>query len=178
MPKIQLAPGLTLVPTLTAEDYLAAYSLLGFKENDLGFIPTSLLVPSSSSGWKALITPVGASCEYLHLITVQELTDLILVIADGSSSTKLYASLNNTAWDQETTTALDYYMMNLSGGAYSFQDANEYLTLRADACDVTEANNVQRLRISGTIALSSSLLFMFYKGFIETPAFYLEEIPQ
>ena len=177
MPKIQLAPGLTLVPTLTAENYLSDYSLLGFKENDLGFIPVDLLVPSIGSGWNALGMTVGASCEHLHLITVQELTDIILIVVGGSAS-KLYASIGNSAWDKETSTALDYYACNLKTGGYTFEDGNEYLSLRADASDVTEANNVQRLRISGAIATSGNFLLMIYHGFIETATFYLEEIPE
>ena len=177
MPKIQLAPGLTLVPTLTAENYLSDYSLLGFKENDLGFIPVDLLVPSIGSGWNALGMTVGASCEHLHLITVQELIDLILIVVGGSAS-KLYASVNNSAWDQETATALDYYAADIKAGGYTFEDGNEYLSLRADAHENENLNNVQRLRISGAIATSNNFLLMFYKGFIESPTFYLEEVPQ
>lgn len=179
MPDLQVNPLYSSVPSLTENDLLSPYQLLAFEENDIKFLPLSLLNLGGSSNWKALAYQVSnaATVEFLHLKTVQELTDLMLVVIRESVSSKLYVSLGNT-WDQETATALDYYDVNILTGANTLQDANEYITLRADAHSEVDIDGIQRLRVDGSIAMNGAFLLIFYRGTIATPTFFVEEVPE
>lgn len=180
MPDLQINPLYSAVPDLSEEQDFSLFKLLAFQDNDMKFLPLSLLNVGGGSSWKALAYQISnvSPVAYLHLHTIQSLSDVILFVFRESLSSKLYVSLANIEWDKTTATALDYYDINIISGANSEITTGDNLTLRADAHSATEINGIQRLRIAGQITPAGAFILLLYKGAIEAPAFYIEIEPE